>query len=52
MAERRHRVEDVTIAVELLTKYQKTFNKKHKQEEAGDLVQQALMRETASKLPP
>ena len=45
MAERRRRVEDMTTAAELPIKYQKTFNKKHTQEEAGDLVQQALMRD-------
>ena len=43
MAERRRRVEDMTTAVELPIKYQKTFNKKYTQEEAGDLVQQALL---------
>ena len=48
MAERRRRVGDMTTAVELLSKYQKTFNKKYTQEEAGDLVlQQALMRDRA-----
>ena len=39
MAERRRRVEGMMAAVELLIKHQKTFNKKHTQEEeAGDLV--------------
>ena len=47
MADRRRRVEAMTTAVELLIKYQKTFNKKYTQEEAGDLVQQALMRDRA-----
>ena len=44
MAERRRRVEDITTAAGFPIKYQKTSNKKHTQEEAGDLVQQALMR--------
>ena len=47
MAERRRRVEDMTTAVDTLIKYQKTFNKKYTQEEAGDLVQEALMRDRA-----
>ena len=37
MAERRRRVEDMTTAVELLIKHQKTSNKKYTQEEARRL---------------
>ena len=50
MAERRRRVEDMTTAVDTLIKYQKTYNKKHTQEEADDLVQKALMRDRAENL--
>ena len=44
------RVEDMTTAVDILIKYQKTYNKKYTQEEAGDLVQKALMRDRAETL--
>ena len=50
MAERRRRVEDMTTAVGRPTKYQKTFNKKHTQEEAGVLVQEAPMRDRVQTL--
>ena len=50
MAERRRRVEDMTTAVDILIKYQKTYNKKYTQEEADDLVQKALMRDRAETL--
>ena len=44
------RVEDMTTAVDILIKYQKTYNKKYTQEEADDLVQKALMRDRAETL--
>ena len=44
------RVEDMTTAVDILIKYQRTYNKKYTQEEADDLVQKALMRDRAETL--
>ena len=45
MADQRRRVEDMTVALSIPLKLQKSFNKKSMQEGAGDLVQQALMRD-------
>ena len=46
MADQRRRVEDMTAALSiLLLELQKNFSKKYTQKEAGDLVQQALMRD-------
>ena len=36
--------------MDILIKYQKTYDKKHTQEEADDLVQKALMRDRAETL--
>ena len=40
----------MTTAVDILIKYQRTYNKKYTQEEADDLVQKALMRDRAETL--
>ena len=40
----------MTTAVDILIKYQRTYNKKYTQEEADDLVQKALMRDRAGTL--
>ena len=43
MADQRRRVEDMTKALSILLKLQQSFNKEYTQEEADNLVQQALM---------
>ena len=45
MADQRRRVEDMTKALSIPLKLQQSFNKEYTQEEADNLVQQALMRD-------